>query len=419
MRITISRLGGLGDGTATIDGKTVVVPFSAPGDVLEISVLSENNKRILGRVEEILSASKDRALPVCRHFTHCGGCSFQHIGQDLYSEFKQGLLERTLARAGFSDTSVDSVFHAGPGSRRRITLHVRSEQGGQLTGFFQGASNNIVEIGQCPQSLPELEAEIRELPPLIDAPGRQMNIKSVQIQSLSSGLDCQILCGKRPTEASRKALINLAEARGYARTSIKAGSHLETIHGQQQLTCCFAGVKAIIPPDSFLQPTLAGQERLIEVVVDELAESTSIADLYSGSGTFTLPLLKAGHRTASYESSQSMVAALRETITMHDWQNRGEAEARDLVQKPLSGVELRGFDAAVVNPPRQGAARQVKALAGSAIPLIGMVSCFPRSLEKDLATLKAAGYAIKKAVPIDQFHWTPHLEAFVLLRKEY
>ncbi|TIU25613.1 MAG: RNA methyltransferase, partial [Mesorhizobium sp.] len=60
---------------------------------------------------------------------------------------------------------------------------------------------------------------------------------------------------------------------------------------------------------------------------------------------------------------------------------------------------------------------QSKQIARSDVPLVAAVSCNPVTLARDLRILIDGGYALKRVTPIDQFLWSPHVEAVALLEK--
>jgi 23S rRNA (uracil1939-C5)-methyltransferase len=83
---------------------------------------------------------------------------------------------------------------------------------------------------------------------------------------------------------------------------------------------------------------------------------------------------------------------------------------RDLSKDPLNAKELKIFDSVVVDPPREGAAPQMKILAGTDIPRIISVSCSASSFARDAAYLAEGGYKLEKLTIIDQFLWSHHVE---------
>jgi 23S rRNA (uracil1939-C5)-methyltransferase len=72
--------------------------------------------------------------------------------------------------------------------------------------------------------------------------------------------------------------------------------------------------------------------------------------------------------------------------------------------------ELNEFDAAVFDPPRQGAEAQTRQLAASKIPVIVAVSCNVTTFARDARILIDGGYKLESVTPVDQFRHTPHVE---------
>jgi 23S rRNA (uracil1939-C5)-methyltransferase len=83
----------------------------------------------------------------------------------------------------------------------------------------------------------------------------------------------------------------------------------------------------------------------------------------------------------------------------------------------LNAKEIKGLDAVVVDPPREGAAPQMKVLAGSAIPLIVSVSCSATNFARDAEYLIGGGYTLDKLTIIDQFLWSHHVEMVGVFRR--
>jgi 23S rRNA (uracil1939-C5)-methyltransferase len=90
---------------------------------------------------------------------------------------------------------------------------------------------------------------------------------------------------------------------------------------------------------------------------------------------------------------------------------------RDLFRDPLSPLELKDFDAVVLDPPRAGAEAQAQALARSEIPVVAYVSCNPVTLARDARILVDGGYTLEAVTPIDQFLYAAHVEAVAILRR--
>ncbi len=141
-----------------------------------------------------------------------------------------------------------------------------------------------------------------------------------------------------------------------------------------------------------------------------------IADLYSGIGTFTLPLAE----RAEMHAVEGLTAAL--TSLDAGWRGtpglrRVTTETRDLQRRPLLADELARFDAVVIDPPRDGRARQAAALAQSAVPVVAWVSCDPVTFARDARRMVDGGYVLDDVTVVDQFRWSPHVETVAAFRR--
>ena len=165
----------------------------------------------------------------------------------------------------------------------------------------------------------------------------------------------------------------------------------------------------MLPPGSFLQATLAGEEALAALVAGHCKRAKHIADLFCGVGPFALRLA-AKARISAFDSDAGAVAALQKAVTSASGLKPVKAEARDLFRRPLMPQELRDYDTVVFDPPRQGAQAQVKQLAASKIPVVIAVSCNVATFARDARVLIDGGYRLENVTPVDQFRHTPHVE---------
>ena len=138
-------------------------------------------------------------------------------------------------------------------------------------------------------------------------------------------------------------------------------------------------------------------------------ERSAVADLFCGVGPFALRLAERARVTAADEDADA-VAALRRAAAGTQGLKPIEVAQRDLFRRPFLPVELKGFDAVVFDPPRQGAEAQARSLAAGAAPTVVAVSCNPVTFARDARILVDGGYRLVRVTPVDQFRYSAHVE---------
>jgi 23S rRNA (uracil1939-C5)-methyltransferase len=135
-------------------------------------------------------------------------------------------------------------------------------------------------------------------------------------------------------------------------------------------------------------------------------------------GTFALPLAEAAEVHA-VDADAPALAALQAGWRAAGGLHRLTAARRDLFARPLSGAGLARFDGVVIDPPRAGAAAQMRALALAGPARIAAVSCNPESFARDARILTDGGYALDWVRVVDQFRWSPHVELAAALSRRH
>jgi 23S rRNA (uracil1939-C5)-methyltransferase len=410
-RLVIDHVGHQGDGVAIAAGSKIYVPYTLGGETVEVAPVPGHHpdRRRLITVE---AASPARITPFCPHFGVCGGCAIQHWDAEPYSAWKRELVVTTLAQGGI-DCEVAPLVDAHGLGRRRITLHARMGTHDVLkVGFAAASSHDIVPIDRCPILDPHLDGAIEAAwaiaEPLISM-GKPLDI---QITATNSGLDVDVRGSGPLSTAMIGRLSRVAEQHRLARLT----RHGELVLMRSPPVVSIGTTQVALPPGSFLQATVEGEERLAALASAHCKRGKYIADLFCGVGPFALRLA-AKSRIAAFDSDAGAVAALQKAATSTSGLKPVKAEARDLFRRPLMPQELRDYDTVVFDPPRQGAQAQVTQLAASRIPVVVAISCNVTTFARDAKILIDGGYKIEGVTPVDQFRHTPHVELVAKFRR--
>jgi len=410
-RLVIDHVGHHGDGVAMSGGSKVYVPYTLGGETVEVAPVPGHHpdRRRLIAVE---AANPARITPFCPHFGVCGGCAIQHWNAEPYRAWKRELVVTTLAQGGI-DCEVAPLVDAHGLGRRRITLHARMGTHDVLkVGFAAANSHDIVPIDRCPILDPHLDGAIEAAwaiaEPLISM-GKPLDI---QITATDSGLDVDVRGSGPLSTAMIGRLSRVAEQHRLARLT----RHGELVLMRSPPVVSIGTAQVALPPGSFLQATVEGEERLAALASAHCKRGKYIADLFCGVGPFALRLA-AKSRIAAFDSDAGAVAALQKAATSTSGLKPVKAEARDLFRRPLMPQELRDYDTVVFDPPRQGAQAQATQLAASRIPVVVAISCNVTTFARDAKILIDGGYKIEGVTPVDQFRHTPHVELVAKFRR--
>jgi 23S rRNA (uracil1939-C5)-methyltransferase len=169
------------------------------------------------------------------------------------------------------------------------------------------------------------------------------------------------------------------------------------------------------PPGGFLQASAVAEANLVRLVTEAAAGARAIADLFAGSGTFSLPLAAIAPVYAAESSAEALTALAQAAHAPGLKPVR--TERRDLFRRPLTRQELARFDLVVMDPPRAGAEVQSRELAASSVRRAVMVSCNPQTLARDLRLLVSGGFQLTRVTPVDQFLYSPHMETVAVLKR--
>jgi 23S rRNA (uracil1939-C5)-methyltransferase len=400
---TVRALGAEGDGIIDGAGGTVFVPFALPG---EQYAGSADGWQRAG------ADSADRVVPVCQHFQRCGGCVAQHMGAQLYSNWKHEIVRHALSTQCV-ETTVSAVRTVPAASRRRATF--TAERRGKVIhlGYHARRSHELIDIAECPVLLPAIVAALPALRVIAGLSLHGHEPVRLDVAALDGGLDVNIEAeGLKLDTPLRLKFAEAAAAHKLARVALNG----DTIIERAVVGLATSGGMITPPPGAFFQAAGEAQAIMTELVLGAIGKPKRIADLFCGVGTFTLPLASRA-KVLAVDGHKAALAALAAATRHATGLKPIETLRRDLMSEPLSAKELEDIDMVVFDPPRAGAKAQAEMIAKSAVKTVVAVSCNPVTLARDLKILISGGYTVTSVTPVDQFVYTAHIETIAVLSR--
>ena len=402
--VRILRIAAGGDGVGRLDdGRTVFVPRTAPGDLVDLTGIRTHKRFARARIGRLLELSPGRTEPRCPHYVEdeCGGCQLQHLGPPVQREVRRGILGDALRRLARREVSDPPLVPAEReyAYRTRLTLAVSAD--GSRVGLHRyDRAGQVFELAWCHITVPplmELWQVLRRrrslFPPRLEgvvlrqdrAGGRHVVFRTASAEAWSGAE--RLLTELRRDEV--EAVLWWQPAEGAARA--------------------MAGAAEAYPATVFEQvhPEMGDRVRAHAVAALGNVAGRRVWDLYAGIGETTALLTHAGAEVESVEADRPAVL---------EAERRGPRARRHAGRVEHVLGELGRPDLVVTNPPRAGMDPRVTAELQRLRPeRIVYVSCDPATLARDLTRLPE--YALADVRAFDLFPQTAHVETVAALRR--
>ena len=219
LELTVETLGARGDGVAQLDGRSVYLPMTLPGDRVVARVQGERAGGLKAEVVELLETGPGRVDPPCPHFGPCGGCTVQHFDPEPYGVWKRDLVIQALARRGFEADIVKPLQRIAPGSRRRMSLRALKQGKKLRLGFNGRESHLIVDLETCLLVTPRLQSLIAPLRAVLATVLADRDNAELVVTETETGPDILVVSAARLDLQARESWVAFAEAEDLARLS--------------------------------------------------------------------------------------------------------------------------------------------------------------------------------------------------------
>lgn len=447
-------------------GKVIFVDGVVPGDTVTVEVTQEKKSFARAKLISVVEPSSERVTPPCPVCNECGGCPWMQVAYGAQQTYKRNTIVSELARAlGIEKDEAESFVAPTRASKRELGFRNKLEMGARMEGgrgaqgaqgaqgaggnqggtvaadrgasrasakskfqlgFYARASHDLVCPKRCLVGARGIEKAPGALRGALSflSNSQPLNIYRVGVRHSLRTHDTEIALWTPPGAFPRKAVARVVESALPATSVVRVMAHpgkaraikgVEALSGKGYWTEELAGFTYKISAPSFFQVNTAQAETMIKLVLDyaQVDETSLVADLYCGAGTFTLPLAATGATVVGVESAGSSVRDLR--------RNAHEA---DLDIDIIGGDATRelpalgNLDVLVVDPPRAGLMPEIiGSIAATNAQRVVYVSCDPATWARDVARLQEVGYDLQEATPVDLFPQSYHIETVSLLQK--
>lgn len=437
-RLVIDGYASDGAGVARLDGMVVFVQGGIRGEACDVRLTHVGRSALWGRVEEVINPSPARIFPRCLHYTKCGGCQFRHMNYAEELEAKRIRVEDALRRLGGAEIHVSAILGAEQVDRYRNKAQFPVAKGPRI-GFYRPRSHDVIDVDDCllqGEAAARLRGAVKEWMAEYSIPAYNERtftglVRHVYVRTNRAGrsLCCLLVNGRgvpREVElvrALRRAEPNLAGivlGVNEKHNNVILGDSYRTLWGEDFLSDTLCGLTFRLSVPSFYQVNPAQTEVLYGKALEfaGLTGAETVLDLYCGIGTISLVMArKAGMVWGAEVVPQAVDDAIANARRNHIENARFLCADAGEAARYLEGEGVRP-DVVCVDPPRKGLAEDVvDTIADMGPERVVYVSCDPGTLGRDVKRFAGRGYTLKKAVAVDMFPRTAHVETVVLLSK--
>lgn len=418
-----------GRGVAHVDGKAVFIEGALPGEEVVFTYTALRRDYAEGRVEQIVTASPDRAEPRCSRYAVCGGCRLQHLTLGKQIAAKQDQLLEQLRRIGKVEPESVLVPLTGEvwGYRRKARLGVKyvAKKGKVLVGFREKASNLLAEIDACPVLHPSVGERIADIARLIEGLSLRDRIPQIEV---AVGDETTALVFRALADPSEQDLARLCAFGAEFGLSIllqrQGPDSVAPLYPANAAVLSYSlpaqGLSFEFTPGDFTQVNLDINRRMVGRVLEllELAAEHQVLDLFCGLGNFTLPIAQRARQVIGIEGDRGLVEKARRNAERNGI-GSAEFHVADLFQTHdgMPWIDRR-FDRVLLDPSRAGAQEALRYVPRWQAPRIVYVSCNPATLARDAGALvHEYGYRLAAAGVMDMFPHTAHVESVAVFSR--
>ena len=434
-------------GIVSVEGeeKKVLVKNGIPGQKVRFCVNKLRKGKAEGRLLEVLEKSQlETREPVCSIFPDCGGCMYQTMAYNEQIEMKAQQVKEILDAAIVEDYEFEGVKKSPKefSYRNKMEFSFGDEyKDGPLSlGLHKkGSTYDVLTAHDCKL----VHSDMTKILSCVLAYFKERNVsyyKKMQhvgylrhlllrrgehtgeilvnlVTTTQEDYDLQPLVDALLALELEGTIVGILHILNDSLSDVVQSDETRVLYGKDYFYEKLLGIEFKVTPFSFFQPNSKAAEVLYSTVREYLGDMKGkvLYDLFSGTGTIGQILSPVAEKVIGVEIIEEAVNAANENAKRNGITNC-KFLAGD-VFKVLDEIEEKP-DVIVLDPPRDGIhPKALPKILDYGVDTIVYISCKVTSLARDLEMIQAKGYRVVKAVAVDQFCHTVHVETVALLQR--
>jgi len=416
-----------GRGVVKIASKVYFVAGALPGETVTFSPRKKRKGQFTGDLVSVDLTSSDRVNPRCEYFGVCGGCTLQHLSEEVQLAKKQEMLLETLVRIGrVTPANILPPIESdvwGYRRKARPGCKVVPKKGGILVGFREQGSSFLTSLHYCETLDARLSNLLEPLHKLISAISCANKVPQIEMAAGDNGVSL-VMRHLEPLQARDLLLIKEFAQKHEINFFLQPGglNSIYPLWPEEPAPLFYALTKFDLEiqfsATDFIQVNQKVNEQMIEIVIEalNLDAKSNVMDLFCGLGNFTLPLATRAGNVIGVEGEQALIDKANINIIRNSREHNLEHirfEKMDLHNENVIKLANIPCDRMLLDPPRSGAMDVVTHLVPLVTPeVLIYVSCNPATLARDAEVLvHQHGYTLESAGAINMFPHTAHVES--------
>ena len=111
LKCVVEKLDDFGRGIVKVGDKVCFVSNALPGEVIDVQLVQEKKKFLIGEEREFYEKSDKRIVPKCKYYDMCGGCNLGHMSFEEENNYKIEKVRNILKKYDGNNVKINNILN--------------------------------------------------------------------------------------------------------------------------------------------------------------------------------------------------------------------------------------------------------------------------------------------------------------------